>query len=178
MFIHGRLPLLLLALVVAGCTSAPPSGGLGGNGGQWEVTLAGSGASDKNVESGVASASGSLGYLLGDHFELAVRQSVGFADVPGSGSTTDASTRGAADLILFSGPFRPVLGASFGRVYGDTVRETWVAGPEAGFKLYIKRDVFLELLAEYQFFFEHGDQANDAFDDGSFVYSLGFGVNF
>jgi hypothetical protein len=37
---------------------------------------------------------------------------------------------------------------------------------------------FIQLLAEYPFFFENSSDIQDTFRDGSLVYSLGFGVNF
>jgi hypothetical protein len=156
----------------------PDSAGHGGSAGQWEATLGGSGASDKKVENGSAGLAGSLGYYLSDHFALTARQTLAWVDGPAAGSDTNASTVLAADINFGSGAFRPILGAVVGYVYGDTVHETWVGGPEAGFKIYVKDDVFIQLLAEYQFFFEKSEDVNDAFKDGSLVYSLGFGINF
>jgi hypothetical protein len=154
------------------------AGDHGGSAGQWEVTLGASGASDKNFDSGSASGAASLGYYLSDHFELAARQTANFFDSGASGSDTNASTSLAADFVFGAGTFRPLLGASAGYVYGDGVNETWMGGPEAGFKLYVKQDVFLQLLGQYQFFFENSDEIDDQFEDGSFVYSLVFGINF
>jgi hypothetical protein len=33
-------------------------------------------------------------------------------------------------------------------------------------------------MAEYQFFFTNGNNVDNGFDDGSFVYSLGIGFTF
>jgi hypothetical protein len=38
--------------------------------------------------------------------------------------------------------------------------------------------VFIFGRIEYQFFFENSDQADDAFEDGQFVYSIGVGFRF
>ena len=154
------------------------AGDHGGKQGQWEVTLGAAGASDKNFDSGSASASGSLGLYLTDHFELAARQTANFFDSGASGSDTNASTSLAADFVFGSGSFRPLLGVSAGYIYGDGVHETWMGGPEGGFKIYVKEDVFIQLLAQYQYFFESSDDIDDQFDTGSLVYSLGFGINF
>jgi len=160
---------------LAGLSAA---GDHGGKAGQWEVTLGASGASDKNFDSGSASGAGSLGYFLTDHFELSARQTANFFDSGASGSDTNASTSLAADINFGSGSFRPLLGVSAGYIYGDGVHETWMGGPEGGFKIYVKQDVFIQLLAQYQYFFESSDDIDDQFDTGSLVYSLGFGINF
>jgi len=144
----------------------------------WEFVLFGSGASDQDVSHGSAAIAGSLGYFLGDHFELAVRQDVIFSDTPGAGSNTHASTRLAGDFVFGKGTFQPFLGGNIGYVYGDAVKETWEAAPEGGIKLFLREHVFLQLMAEYQFFFQNDDEVNAAFDNGSFVYSLGLGMTF
>jgi hypothetical protein len=144
----------------------------------WEFVLFGSGASDQDVSHGNAALSGSLGYFLGDHFELAVRQDVFFSDTPAAGSNTNASTRLAGDFVFGKGTFQPFIGGNIGYVYGDAVRETWEAAPEGGIKLFLREHVFLQLMAEYQFFFQNDDEVDAAFDNGSFVYSLGLGMTF
>jgi hypothetical protein len=144
----------------------------------WEFVLFGSGASDKDVSHGNAALSGSLGYFLGEWFELAVRQDVFFSDTPGTGSNTHASTRLAADFVFGKGAFQPFLGGNIGYVYGDAVKDTWEAAPEGGIKLFLRSHVFLQLMAEYQFFFQTDDEVNAAFDNGSWVYSLGLGMTF
>src|SRR5260221_489040 len=151
---------------------AAVSEGSDGAAGQWEFVLNGSGASDKKLEQGGLSATGSLGFYLSDHFELAVRQSVLFAASDAGGSSTSASTRAALDIVFGSGSFRPILGVNGGRVYGDAVTESWVGGPEAGFKIYVEKDGFLQLLAEDQFFFRSSHDIDDQFDDRSLVDSL------
>ena len=130
------------------------------------------------ADNGSAAISGSLGYFLADHFELAVRQDVIFSDTPGAGSNTHASTRLAGDLVFGSGTFQPFIGGNIGYVYGDAVKETWEAAPEGGIKLFLREHVFLQLMAEYQFFFQSDDEVDAAFDNGSFVYSLGLGMTF
>ena len=144
----------------------------------WEFVLFGSGASDKDVSHGSAAVSGSLGYFLGDHLELAFRQDVIFSDTPAAGSNTHASSRLAADFVFGAGTFQPFLGGNIGYVYGDAVRDTWEAAPEGGIKLFLRSHTFLQLMAEYQFFFQNDDEVNAAFDNGSWVYSLGLGMTF
>lgn len=145
---------------------------------KWEFVLFGTGASDQDVSHGSAAISGSLGRMLGDHFQAGVRQDYYFSDTPGAGSNDHASTRLALDFLIGEGSFQPFLGANVGYVYGDFVKDTWEAAPEAGFKLFLREHVFLQLMAEYQFFFDTTNEADEAFNDGSFVYSLGLGMTF
>lgn len=143
--------------------------------GAWEFTLGGGGSNDQDFDNGSANLQGSAGKFLSEKSELGVRQSVSYADF--GSSQWNASTRVFFDYHFGDGPFRPLIGANLGYVYGDTVNETFAAAPEAGFKWYMTPTAFVFLLAEYQFFFEDADDANDAFDDGSFVYSLGVGFH-
>ena len=101
--------------------------------------------------------------MLGDHFLANLRQDYFFNDGPGTGSSDHASTRLALDFLIGE---------------GDFVKDTWEAAPEAGFKLFLRDHVFLQLMAEYQFFFDTTDEADEAFNDGSLVYSLGLGMTF
>lgn len=146
--------------------------------GQWEVTLSGVGGNDQDFETGSFSATGSLGYFLTQGLEVGVRQNVGFAD-PGVGSDVwNGSTRVALDLHLPIGFVVPFLGGNVGWVYGDSVNETMAAAPEAGVKVFLQSDAFLVAMAEFQFFFDSTDMIGPGFEDGQFVYSLGFGLNF
>lgn len=142
--------------------------------GDWEITIGGSGRNDNDFDSGGFSLSGSVGYFLNERWEVLVRQDVGYSDF--GGSDWSGSTRFAIDYHLLNGNFRPIIGANIGRVYGDTVDDTFAAAPEAGFKWYFRDHVFFSLLAEYQFFFDDGDDVNNNFDDGAFVYSVGLGA--
>ncbi len=67
---------------------------------------------------------------------------------------------------------------SLGYLYGDGVNETFYGGPEAGLRYYVKSDAFIFGRASYQFLFESGDEIDDQFDDGRFVYTLGVGFTF
>ncbi len=140
------------------------------------LTISGIGINNNDFDAGAASLTGSYSRFLTDDWEVGIRQSASFADSEGTDSVWNGSTRIAADYHFLDGNFQPMLGANFGWVYGDTVNETLAAAPEAGFKYFLFDRVFLQLLAEYQFFFEEADNADDAFQDGQFVYSLGFGV--
>jgi hypothetical protein len=144
----------------------------------WELTLTGSGVNDRDFDNGGFGGSFSVGYFFNENFELALRQSVNYVDTEAvNGSDTIASTRVAADIHFDLGRLQPFIGANFGGVYGDAVEETFAAAPELGAKLYVKPEAFLMLLGEYQFFFEDVDDADDRFDNGQFVYTVGVGFN-
>ena len=149
----------------------------------WELTLGG-GASNSNDFDGFAgNLNGSIGYYFTETLELSLRQSVTYNDIGGTddGSTWNASTRVAFDIHFPMGErghIVPFIGANIGFVYGEGVDDTFAAAPEAGVKVYLNSTTFLFVLAEYQFFFETGGEADDAFDDGAFVYSVGLGFRF
>jgi hypothetical protein len=144
--------------------------------GSWEFTLGGSGSADKHFDNGGFALSGALGFYLTDALEISARQNAQLSDF--GNSQFQGQTRVALDFNLGNGPVRPVLGANLGYVYGDQVRDTWSAAPEAGLKIYLQRNVFLSLMGEYQFFFEHSNQVDEAFDTGAFLFEVGLGLNF
>jgi hypothetical protein len=143
--------------------------------GDWELTLGGSGANGPDFDGVTAGVNGSLGYFLADQFEISLRQSLTYSDF-GPGSAWDGSTRVALDFHFDLGAVQPFIGGNLGYVYGDSVKDTWEAAPEAGVKVFLNSTTFVMFLAEYQFFFDTGDSLDNAFSDGQFVYTLGLGV--
>ena len=103
------------------------------------------------------------------------RQGISFADA--GDSSTSASTRIGIDYNFNFDRLVPFVGVNVGYLYGDDVNETGLAGLGGGLKWYVKPETFIFAAAEYQFFFEDSDDADDSFDDGSFVYTLGIGFN-
>jgi hypothetical protein len=144
--------------------------------GDYEATVAAVGSSSKDFDTGGFNLAGSFGKFLTDRNQLLVRQGLQFSDF--GSSQWNGSTRIAWNYHLLEDRFRPVVGANFGWVYGDSVKETLAAAPELGFKWYLSSTAFLSFLAEYRFFFDSASDATDAFDDGQFAYSLGFGYRF
>ncbi|HEV7300857.1 MAG TPA: hypothetical protein VGN72_15935 [Tepidisphaeraceae bacterium] len=169
------LPALALPLALA---TAPAMAADNTRDGGLEFTLAGNGSSDNDVETGSFNGEASLGIFLGPSFELGVRQTVGYSDV-GAGTNVNASTRGFLDYQLNLGRFAPFIGVNFGYVYGDTVSDTFAAGPEAGVKFYLgeTNDVFVFGRVEYQYFFDEDEELDEIFDgDGQLLYTLGIGI--
>ena len=140
-------------------------------------TLSGSGASDKNLNNGTFGLSFDLARFVTNNIDVGLRQNANYADNPGSNSFAGA-TRVFSDFHLDGGPWQPFVGANLGGVYGNSVKETMFAGPEAGVKYYVKPKTFIQLQGEYQFFFNSANEVDNSFNDGSFVYSAGIGFNF
>lgn len=151
---------------------------LGPEAGERELTLAGTGAGDKEFDNGNFGISGDLGWYLSEELELGIRQSFNYAQLEGASDSWSGATRGFVNYHFPLGAARPFVGANIGGVYGDGVEETGFAGPEAGLKYYVREKTFIFVRAEYQFFFESSDEVDDNFDDGSFVYSAGLGYHF
>ena len=142
------------------------------------LTLAGTGASDKDFDNNSAGVTGELGWFLSDQWEVGVRQSVNVFSQDGDGSDWSGATRAFADYHFGSGPFQPFVGVSLGAIYGEHVKDTGFGGPEVGFKQWVKDDVYLELQVEYQFLFESAGDIDDNFDDGALAYTFGVGFTF
>ncbi|MFE8071960.1 hypothetical protein QQM79_12960 [Marinobacteraceae bacterium S3BR75-40.1] len=140
-------------------------------------TLSGAGSSDKDFDAGAFGLSFDYGKYFTDNATVGLRQSVNFAD-SGDDSSWNGATRVFSDYHFDLDTWQPFVGANIGGVYGDEVDDTFFAGPEAGLKYYVKPETFVFVQGEYQFFFDSADEAENTFDDGSFVYSAGIGFNF
>lgn len=145
--------------------------------GAWEVTVSGTGSNDRKFEDGSFEVTLDIGQYVTPEILLALRQGVTYTSlVPGDQVT--GNTRIAADYHFDLGNFQPFVGANIGYLYGDRVRDTWAAGPEAGIKYYLQDNAFLFFRTEYQFFFRSGRDLDGRFKDGNFIYTLGAGLNF
>ena len=142
--------------------------------GDWELTLGGSGASNRQVTSNSISLNGSLGYFMTKDLELSIRQSASYAKIAHGGDLFTGSTRGAADWHFDLGNFKPFVGGNIGYAYGTRgFSDSWEIAPEVGVKWFLNATTFIFAQAEYQMFFRNG---GPSFKQGSFVYSLGLGL--
>jgi len=178
-----RKYLVICALVAAvpGFASAQGTTSVGPDTGDREFTLSGTGTSDKDFDNSSFGVSADLGWFRSAQLVLGIRQSLNFADIEGEDLNDDfwnGSTRGYVDYHFGQGPARPFVGASLGGVYGDGVNDGGFAGLELGLKYYALEKTFILARAEYQFFFDSSDDANDNFDDGAWAYVFGIGFNF
>lgn len=149
----------------------------------WELTLGGGATNGPDFDGFSGDVRGSIGYYVSENLELSLRQSVQYNDFGGAGdgSAWNASTRVAVDVhfpLGDRGHIVPFVGANIGYVYGESVNDTFAAAPEAGVKVYLSSTTFVFVQGEYQFFFDQGDDASNAFSDGAFVYSVGLGFRF
>jgi len=175
-----RKGIVLSVLAVAAVALAPRSTYAYFEEGDKEVTLSGSGANGNDFDGVVAGANGSIGYFMTDNLELSLRQSLQYTDIgnAGGGSALNGSTRVALDFHFDLEALQPFVGGNFGYVYGDAVNDTFEAAPEGGVKWFVNSTTFIFAMVEYQFFFDSADNADNAFQDGQFVYTLGIGFRF
>ena len=145
--------------------------------GEWEFTLTGSGSSNNDFDAGGFGASASIGHFLTEGWEVLLRQSLIYANTESESGVYVATTRVALDYHFDFDRWQPFAGVNLGLVYGSAAEETGLAAPEIGLKYYVKEQTFLFGMAEYQFFFEDASSADEAFDDGQFVYSIGIGFS-
>jgi hypothetical protein len=153
--------------------------------GPFEVEVAANGANGNNFPRGfTAGGTASFGYFFNDNIELAVRDSVNYSDIGRQSNgkvLLNNTVRAAADFHIPLGDqnqFVPYGGANIGYVSGTTVRDTWEAAPEVGIKVFVGPDAFLDVRAEYEFFWRTGNSVQTSFRNGEFVYTLGVGFRF
>jgi hypothetical protein len=137
--------------------------------GDWELTLAGSGVSDEDLDNTQLSAAGSLGYFLTDQFEVSIRQGITFLDIEDGGSDFAGRTAGAVDYHFDLDRWQPFVGVNVGYNYGDGVDDNFFGGPEGGVKYFVNNTTFIFGQVSYQFIFESSDE------DDFWVYLLGIG---
>jgi hypothetical protein len=137
--------------------------------------LGGSGSSDNDFIDNDWSIAGSLGYFFTDEWEAFFRQDVIFNDVAGSDDNWIGDSRIGANYNFDMGRWWPFVGAQIGYVYGDVVDDTWVAGPSGGVRYFVNDTTYILGRVEYEFFFDDTDEAEEALDDGRFIYTVGIG---
>ena len=147
--------------------------------GERELTLGGNAIISNDLDSSIGGLSGSFGTYVNDTLEVLLRQTISYSNPPRGGTSWNGFTGIAVDQhIMPRGAIRPFVGVNFGRVYGETVHDTWSAGIEAGAKFYVQPKTFVFLLVDYGFFFEKSSGADEAFDEGQFTTNIGIGFNF
>ncbi|PKN11848.1 MAG: hypothetical protein CVU69_10240 [Deltaproteobacteria bacterium HGW-Deltaproteobacteria-4] len=142
--------------------------------GDMELTLNGNGSSDNDFDATVTSVELSLGYFMNANLEGIVRQGVSYIDVPGD-NIWNGSTRLGLDYHFDLQMWQPFVGASIGMIYGDMVKDQFIAGPEVGIKAFVNTTTFILASVEYDVLFEDADEVDDQFSDGRYVYNLGVG---
>lgn len=144
-----------------------------------EVTLGGSGSSNRDLDDSAGSIDFSYGAYLSPRSQWVFRQSATYVNPDNADSGWAASSRLGYNYHLSAdGKTRPYLGVNAGRIYGDTVADSWTAGLEAGAKVFVKEQTFIYAAASYDWLFDRGSQAADRFDDGRLGWNLGIGYQF
>jgi hypothetical protein len=147
--------------------------------GEHEFTLGGSGASNKDFDESFGGVNLSYGWYLNATQEIVVRQSINYANPNIGGQSWNGATRVAFDQHLAAhGAIRPFVGANFGGVYGDAVRDTFAAGLEGGAKFYVQPRTFIYAMVEYGWYFRRARHLDDRFNNGQFTWGVGMGFNF
>jgi hypothetical protein len=168
-------------LAVAGVVAAATPAFAIDQEGKWEVTLLGSGTSDKDFDNGGFAFTGTVGYYFNDQFQVALRQGVTYSDVSGDDDVLQGATRVGAFYHFNYDETQmlvPYVGLNIGYLYGDNIEETFAAGPEVGLKYFVNDTTFITGSVGYEFLFEDGDDADDAIEDGQLFYGLGIGFQF
>ena len=165
---------LFVVFLAAGIFAIPATAFSGYNAGDMEFSLSGSGSSDNDFDATTLSAEGAWGYFFTPMIEGVIRQGIGFSDTPDD-SDWNASTRLGVDFNFPFDRYVPYVGANIGYLYGDSVEEQFIAGPNVGLKSFVNQTTFILAAVEYEFLFDDKDEADEAFEDGRFVYTLGIG---
>ncbi len=159
--------------------TTPGYDGFGAAMGDWEVTLGGSGSTNKDFDNSLGGINTSLGYFISDALEIVGRQSVNYSNPSGVGQDDrwDGSSFVALDYHFGTSALRPFIGVNVGGLYGENTSDTWAAGVEGGLKYYVKPKTFIFALVNYAFTFKDTDDVDESFNDGAFLWSVGVGFN-
>ncbi len=168
-----------LPIGVIAQTTTATAADFGPHAGEREITLGGSGASNRRFSDSLGGATLSVGEFLNDSQEISIRQSINYSnpDVPGARQEWSGATRLAFDQHFGTGQLRPFIGVNFGGAYGRNVTDTWAAGIEGGLKYYVHPKTFVFVTPEYNWFFRHASGLRHRFNDGQFNWSVGVGFN-
>lgn len=145
---------------------------------KYEFTLGGSGVSNKDFDDSLGGVSASLGEYVNQQLLVGIRQGINYSNPSNSGSAWNGSTFAFADYNFGRDVLRPFVGANLGGIYGDSIRDSFGAGLEAGAKYYVQPRTFIYAMVQYSWLFRHGKDIDDRFSNGQFVWNVGVGFSF
>ncbi|MFN2349912.1 MAG: hypothetical protein ABR558_10135 [Thioalkalivibrio sp.] len=181
----NRMAAITLALIgtlpVAAFAQDIPKSNYGPVAGDRELSISGTGTNDRKFDNGSFGLVGDYGWYRSDNMVFGIRQSVNYATIKGESVKNDfwnGSTRGYATHHFGTTQLRPFVGGSLGFIYGDGVKDTGFAGLETGVKYYVLPKTYLLGRADYQWFFDNSNDADDSFKDGAWALTVGMGYNF
>lgn len=144
-----------------------------------EFTIGGSGSSNTDLDNSFGALDFSYGMFTSPRSEWVLRQSLSYNNPDNADNGWVASSRLAYDWHFSDvATTRPFLGVNAGRLYGNSVNDTWTAGLEGGAKFFMKSQTFVYALVSYDWLFDKGNQIDDRFHDGRLNWSLGVGYQF
>ena len=161
-----------IGMLIPGLAAAQDGVAYGFGKGDRTATLSGSGINSKDFDDGAYGLSGSIDWFLLDNLGVGVRQDVNWGHSEDADDIWAGATRLAADYHFDFGRLQPFLGGSVGYVYGDSINEAWVAGPEGGLKFFVNDTTYIFGQSAYQF------DVDDGFDDGTWIHNVGVGFKF
>jgi hypothetical protein len=129
------------------------------------------------------SASIGLSCSLTDSQDIGLRQDISVDDSGDTDGRWEGATRGHYDfhyngVDFGSGKLRPFVGANAGYTYGRHINNALIAGPETGVTIHVQPTTLIRIQAEYQALYHESYQIDEAFNDGSLMYSLGLDFRF
>lgn len=144
--------------------------------GSTELTLSGSGSSDKQFHDTNLDANVGIGYMLTNELEIGIRQGASYQHSDGGGDNLVGETRAALDWNFDLGKLQPYVGATLGARYGDGV--SYIAGPEVGIRYWMNTDTAIFVSAAYDFSSKDFSGLRNEASDGQFVYRAGLSFSF
>jgi hypothetical protein len=162
-----------IALLLPGVAAAQDAGTEYGFGpGDRTATISGSGINTDDFDSGAYGLSGSIDWFWFDNLGIGIRQDVNWGHSDEEDDIWAGATRLAADYHFDLGRLQPFLGGSIGYLYGDSIDESFVAGPEGGLKFFVNNTTYLFGQSAYQF------NVEEDFGDGAWIHNVGVGFKF
>ncbi len=147
--------------------------------GDREFSLSGTGSSDNDFDTTNFNLQFSVGYFFSEVLEGLIRQDVEISARDNAKDNWGGSTALVVDFYMpFLEVWNPFIGAALGYSYGDDREETFFAGPEIGLKWFANTTTFIQGLVQYQWLFDDGNDIDNNFNDGRFLYGLGIGFIF
>lgn len=118
------------------------------------------------------------GYHYTDSLAGLVRQSISYAQPSTTANAWTGWTRVALHQRFSDGVLQPFVGVNAGRLFADTVRDSWTAGLESGAKFYMRPQTYLRATVEYGWLWDKSEELDDRFKEGLWTWSVSVGFSF
>jgi hypothetical protein len=166
----GLTLALALALWSAPSHAYPSAGGS-------EALVAGGFFHQQDSDDGTLNLDLSYGYYLTPGWQIGLRQALNFVFIDDASDRWEATTTPFLHYNFRLGDVAvPYLGVSGGLVWNDR-DATGTIGPNAGLKLFLTPQTFINLGYRYEWFFNSLERADDNKSDGNHVGNIGIGFS-